>query len=199
MPNNPFIKEIIPDVQLKPPLVQPGAISSCPVPCYLVEETDPHQATASLLGAVESDKVSPGTPFLQAKHPQLPQLLLIRLVLQTLPKLCCPSLDKRQPLNVTFLVRGPELDTGFQVLVEPFFLPYMSFNIPALKSKRVYGKCDENINSNIDIVGQVMRRSENGLVGYWFPAKANTSLYDLVDKDFTTNPGIYLQLPSDVG
>ncbi|KAK4828387.1 hypothetical protein QYF61_026125 [Mycteria americana] len=38
-----------------------------------------------------------------AKQPQFPQTLLIRLVLQTLPQLCCPSLDTLQPLNVSLV------------------------------------------------------------------------------------------------
>ncbi|KAJ7401113.1 hypothetical protein BTVI_98768 [Pitangus sulphuratus] len=46
----------------------------------LGEETNPHLATTSLQGVVESDEVSPGPPLLQAKHPQLPQLLLVRPV-----------------------------------------------------------------------------------------------------------------------
>ncbi|KAK4830661.1 LOW QUALITY PROTEIN: hypothetical protein QYF61_012541, partial [Mycteria americana] len=59
----------------------------------------------------ESDKVSPQPPFLQAKQPQFPQLLLIRL---TLHQLCCPSLDTLQHLNVSLVVRGPKLNTGFE-------------------------------------------------------------------------------------
>ncbi|KAK4817221.1 hypothetical protein QYF61_003745 [Mycteria americana] len=65
--------------------------------------------------AVESDKVSPQPPFLQAKQPQFPQPLLIRLVLQTLHQLRCPSLDTLQHLNVSFVVRGPKLNTVFEV------------------------------------------------------------------------------------
>ncbi|KAK4816832.1 LOW QUALITY PROTEIN: hypothetical protein QYF61_023896 [Mycteria americana] len=49
----------------------------------------------------------------KAKQPQVPQLLLIRLVLQTLPQLRCPSLDTLQPLNVS--LRGPKLNTVFEV------------------------------------------------------------------------------------
>ncbi|KAK4814697.1 LOW QUALITY PROTEIN: hypothetical protein QYF61_025523 [Mycteria americana] len=39
-----------------------------------------------------------------AKQPQLPQLLPISLVLQTLPQLRCSSLDTLQPLNVSLVV-----------------------------------------------------------------------------------------------
>ncbi|KAK4826180.1 hypothetical protein QYF61_006042 [Mycteria americana] len=79
------------------------------------EETNPHLATASSQGVVESDKVSPQPPFLQAKQPQFPQLLLTRLLLQTLHQLRCPSLDTLQHLNVSLVVRGPKLNTGFEV------------------------------------------------------------------------------------
>ncbi|KAK4817402.1 hypothetical protein QYF61_013272 [Mycteria americana] len=52
--------------------------------------------------------------FKQAKQPQLPQPLLIRLVLQTLHQLRCPSLDMLQHLNVSLVVRGPKLNTVFE-------------------------------------------------------------------------------------
>ncbi|KAK4827946.1 hypothetical protein QYF61_022561 [Mycteria americana] len=63
----------------------------------------------------ESNKVSLQPPFLQMKQPQLPQPLLIRLVLQTFHQLRCPSLDTLQPLNVFLVVGGPKLNTVFEV------------------------------------------------------------------------------------
>ncbi|KAK4832542.1 hypothetical protein QYF61_023874 [Mycteria americana] len=51
---------------------------------------------------------------LTAKQPQFPQLLLIRLLLQTLHQLHCPSLDTLQYLNVLLVLRGPKLNTGFK-------------------------------------------------------------------------------------
>ncbi|KAK4830648.1 hypothetical protein QYF61_012491 [Mycteria americana] len=74
MLNNPFGEENCPNIQSKPPLVQLEAIFSCPMACYLGEETDPHLSTTSFQVIVESDKVSPQPPFLQAKQPQFPQL-----------------------------------------------------------------------------------------------------------------------------
>ncbi|KAK4820115.1 hypothetical protein QYF61_020347, partial [Mycteria americana] len=115
MLDNPFGEEIFPNIQSKPTLAQLEAISSCPMACYLGEETDPHPATTSFQAVVESDEVSPQPPFLQAKQPQLPQPLPISLVLQTLRQFCCPSLDTLQPLNVSLVVGGPELNTGFEV------------------------------------------------------------------------------------
>ncbi|KAK4818648.1 hypothetical protein QYF61_016619, partial [Mycteria americana] len=64
---------------------------------------------------VESDKVSPQPPLLQAKQSQIPQLFLIRLLLQTLPQLRCPSLDTLQHLNVPLVVEGPKQNTVFEV------------------------------------------------------------------------------------
>ena len=81
MLDNPFGEEIFPNIQTKPPLVQLEAISSHPITCYLAEETDTHLATTSFQVILESDKVSPEPPFLQAKQPQFPQPLLRRLVL----------------------------------------------------------------------------------------------------------------------
>jgi len=40
MLHNPFGEEIFPNIQSKPPLVQHEAMTSCPVACYLGEETD---------------------------------------------------------------------------------------------------------------------------------------------------------------
>ncbi|KAK4817038.1 hypothetical protein QYF61_026164 [Mycteria americana] len=51
----------------------------------------------------------------QAKQPQFPQLLLTRLVLQTLHQLRCSSLDTLQHLSVFLVVRGPKLNTVFEV------------------------------------------------------------------------------------
>ncbi|KAK4829008.1 hypothetical protein QYF61_001764 [Mycteria americana] len=115
MLDNPFSEVKFPNIQSKPPLAQLEAISSCPVTCYLGEETDPHLSTTSFQVVVESDKVSPQPPFLQAKQPQFPQPLLIRLVLQTLHQLRCPALDTLQHLNVSLVVGGPKLNTGFEV------------------------------------------------------------------------------------
>ncbi|KAK4818698.1 hypothetical protein QYF61_017919 [Mycteria americana] len=81
MLDNPSGEEIFPNIQSKPPLAQLQAISSCPITCYLGEETNPHLATASFQVVAESDEVSPQPPFLQAKQPQVPQPLLISLVL----------------------------------------------------------------------------------------------------------------------
>ncbi|KAK4818965.1 hypothetical protein QYF61_022632 [Mycteria americana] len=104
MLDNPFSEVKFPNVQSKPPLAQLEAISSCPITSYLGEETDPHLSTTSF----------------QAKQPQFPQLLLIRLLLQTLllqtlHQLGCPSLDTLQHLNVSLVVRGPKLNTVFEV------------------------------------------------------------------------------------
>ncbi|KAK4813151.1 LOW QUALITY PROTEIN: hypothetical protein QYF61_013116 [Mycteria americana] len=110
--DNPFSEVKFPNIQSKPPLAQLGAISSCPIACYLGEETDPTSLQPPFR---QLDKVSPQPPFLQAKQSQLPQPLPISLVLQTLHQLRCPSLDSHQPLNVSLVVGGPKLNTVFEV------------------------------------------------------------------------------------
>lgn len=50
-PDHTFSKENFPNIQSKPLLVQPGAISHCPVSCYL-EEADPHLDTTTSFGVV---------------------------------------------------------------------------------------------------------------------------------------------------
>ncbi|KAK4815893.1 LOW QUALITY PROTEIN: hypothetical protein QYF61_009944 [Mycteria americana] len=113
MLDKPFGEVKFPNIQSKPLLTQLEAISSCPITCYLGEETNTH--LYNLLSVVESNKVSPQPPFLQAKQPQFPQPLLIRLVLQTLHQLRCPALDTLQHLNVSLVVGGPKLNTVFEV------------------------------------------------------------------------------------
>jgi len=99
----------------KPPLMQLEAISSCPITHYLGEETNTQLATTSFRVVVESKKVPPEPPLLQTKPPQFPQLLLIRLVLQTLHQLCCHSLNTLQHLHVLLVVSGPKLNTVLEV------------------------------------------------------------------------------------
>ncbi|KAK4807042.1 hypothetical protein QYF61_018383 [Mycteria americana] len=99
MLDNPLGEEKFPNIQSKPPLAQLEAISSCPITCYLGEETDPHLSTTSF----------------QAKQSQLPQPLLIRLLLQTLHQLRCPSLDTLQYLNIPLVAGGPKRNTVFKV------------------------------------------------------------------------------------
>ncbi|KAK4817962.1 hypothetical protein QYF61_003482 [Mycteria americana] len=114
MLDNPFSEEKFPNIQSKPPLAQLEAISSHPIASYLGEETNTHLSTTSFQVVVESNKVSPQPPFLQAKQSQFPQPLLIRLLLQTLHQLRCPSLDTLQHLNVSLVVGGPKLNTVFK-------------------------------------------------------------------------------------
>lgn len=84
----------------------------CPVPGCLAEEVNLHLATTFLQGS-ERAETSPEPPFLRAQQPQLPQLLLVRLVSQTLQQLHSLSLDMVQPLNV--LPEGSELNAEFKV------------------------------------------------------------------------------------
>jgi len=81
MPDRSFSKEIFPNIQSKPPLVQLEAMASRPITSYLGEETNTCLTTTSFQVVVESNKVSPQPSLLQAKQPQLPQSLLLRLVL----------------------------------------------------------------------------------------------------------------------
>ncbi|KAK4810095.1 LOW QUALITY PROTEIN: hypothetical protein QYF61_008071 [Mycteria americana] len=108
----PFSEVKFPNIQSKPLLAQLEAISSRPITCYLGEETNPTSLQPPFR---QFDKVSPQPPFLQAEQPQLPQPLLIRLVLQTLQQLRCPSLDTLQHLNVSLVLGGPKLNTAFEV------------------------------------------------------------------------------------
>jgi len=115
MSGRSFRKEIFPNIEFKPPLMQLQAIASCPITSYLGEETNTHLTTTSCQVVVESNKVSPQPPLLQTKQPQLPQPILIGLVLQTPHQPPCPSLDTLQQLSVLLVVRGPKLNTALKV------------------------------------------------------------------------------------
>jgi len=79
MSDHSFSKEIVPNIQSKPPLTQLEAIASHSITSYLEAETNTCLTTTSFQVAVESDKVSPQPPHLQTKQPQFLQSLL-RLV-----------------------------------------------------------------------------------------------------------------------
>jgi len=76
-------EKFFPSMQPESPLLQLEAIPSHPIASYTVEEADPHITRASFQGVVECNKVSPECPLLQTEQSQLPQVLLIKLVLQT--------------------------------------------------------------------------------------------------------------------
>ena len=59
----------------------------------------PHLATTSCQVVVESDDVSSELPPLHSEQSQIPQLLPVRLVLQTLHPLCCLYLNMLQGLQ----------------------------------------------------------------------------------------------------
>ncbi|KAK4818594.1 hypothetical protein QYF61_015456 [Mycteria americana] len=120
MLDNPFSEEIFPNIQSKPPLAQLEAISSCPIACDLGEETNTHLSTTSFQVVVGSEKISPQPPFLQAKQPQFPQSLLIRLLLQTLHQLHCPSLDTLQHLSAFLYSSAKYRETTSLVLLATF-------------------------------------------------------------------------------
>lgn len=59
---------------------------------------------------------SPLSLFLcRLNAPQLPQIVLIRLMLHALHQLCRLCLDMLQPLNVPLVLRGPKLNIIFKV------------------------------------------------------------------------------------
>jgi len=95
--------------------MQLEAIASCPIASYLGEETNTCLTTTSFQVVVEISKVPPQPPLLQTEEPQLPQPLLVRLVLQTPHQPRCPSLDTLQPLSVLLVVRGPKLNSVLKV------------------------------------------------------------------------------------
>lgn len=115
------VKNFFPNLQLELAMPQHEAIPCCCVAGSIGEEPYPHLAPCSCQGVEESKEVTPEPPLLQIKPLEHLQLFRIRLktrnrlVLQTLPLLCCPSLDKLQPLNVSLVMRGTKPDTALEV------------------------------------------------------------------------------------
>ena len=94
--NNPFCKEVFPDIQPKLTLVQLKAISPHPVSCRQWEETNPALAVSTFQILEESNEVSPQPPFLQTKQPQF-------LLSKNLPQWISKHM---QALHLT---RGPKM------------------------------------------------------------------------------------------
>jgi len=113
--NNPFCKEVFPDIQPKLTLEQPEAISPCPVAYHQWEQTSPALSVDTFQILEESNKISPHSSSPQTKQPEFLQSLLIGHTLQALHKPCCPSLDLLQYLNVLSLLRCPKLNTVLEV------------------------------------------------------------------------------------
>ena len=96
--------------------MQLEAISSCLVTNYLGEETNAPLTTTSFQVALESNKVSPQPSFLQTKQSQLPQLLLVRLVLWNLHQHHCSSLDTLQHCTCS---EGPKTEHSTPGVTSP--------------------------------------------------------------------------------
>ena len=107
MLDNPFSEEIFPNTQSKPPLAQVEDVFSRVVTCYLQKETDTHLTTTSFQVVIESRKVPSQPPLLRTKQLQLPQPLLITLVLQTPHQPHCPFWTRSRN-SVSFLHWGAQ-------------------------------------------------------------------------------------------
>ena len=81
MSDHSLSKEIFPNIQSKPPLMQLEAIASRPINSYLGEDTNSCLTTTSFQVVVGSDKVPPQPPLLQTEQLQFLQGLLVRFVL----------------------------------------------------------------------------------------------------------------------
>ena len=68
--NNPFSKEVFPDIQPK------LTLAHFPLSCHQWEETNPALPVSTFQVLEESNKISPQPPFSQTEQPQFLQLLL---------------------------------------------------------------------------------------------------------------------------
>lgn len=88
VPDNSFSERILPDIQSKPSLAQFGTISSCPVACYLGEETNPHLAKTSLQGVVEWKGYGVGWASVTAKQNAILQKGILWLCITQIDSFC---------------------------------------------------------------------------------------------------------------
>ena len=96
-------------------MFQLDPITPCPIIVCHREEPGSILVALTLYIFININKVTPQSPLLQTKETQLPQPFFIREVLHSLNHLCCPALDPLQQFPVLLELRGPELDTIFQV------------------------------------------------------------------------------------
>ena len=102
-------------MQPESPLAQLEDMPSSPITSYMGEKAKSHLTTTSLQVVVESHEVIPEPSLSQTEQSQLPQPLLIRLVLQSPHQLCCASMKMLQGLNAFLVVRGAKLNTVLEV------------------------------------------------------------------------------------
>ena len=81
VPYRPFREKAFPNIQPESPLVQLEAIPSCPITVIWEKRLAP--TSPQHLSVVESNEITPEPPPFQTEQSQLPQLLLLRFVLQT--------------------------------------------------------------------------------------------------------------------
>lgn len=84
---------------------------------YLGEESNLCLAKTSFQVDVENGKVPLEPPFLQPKHPHLPQPLLVRLVFQILQQFWCPFLSPTQLSAIHGLIEESPLDPHIQIQI----------------------------------------------------------------------------------
>ena len=94
------------------------AVSSDPV-CCLGEEAKPLIIINSLQEVVECNEVSPEPPLLQTKQSQLPQLLLIRIVLQTPHQFFLPFSGHIPAPQCLSCSEGPRTEHSTQSVASP--------------------------------------------------------------------------------
>ena len=99
--DHPLGKEVLPDVQSKPPLAQLWTIPTHPVTGYQEESSAP-PSPRPLQDAAESCEVAPQPPLLQNRQKQCPHLLLTGHAFQPLHQVLCPPLEALKDLNVLF-------------------------------------------------------------------------------------------------
>ncbi|KAJ7402890.1 hypothetical protein BTVI_82478 [Pitangus sulphuratus] len=113
MLDHSLCKDLLSNIQPKPPLAELETMPSCPIADCLGEKTDPHLATISSQVVVESDEIFPESSLLQ----DLARLVLV--LLSTKIRWAPPGLKNH--FLLTLLALGKHHEDG-----KPLFQPCMA-------------------------------------------------------------------------
>ena len=102
-------------IYVEAPTFQLAPDAPCPIFGCCWEDPDSILLTLTPYIFINLNEVTPQSLLLLPKEKQLPQPLLVREILHSLSQLCGSALDSLKQLPVLLELRGPKLDTIFQM------------------------------------------------------------------------------------
>ena len=116
MPLHPHLLggQIFPNIQPDPPLVQPEAITSCPIAVTWQQRLTHNSLQPPFREPLRVKRSPLSLLFSRLTHP-IPSAAPHKSCAPDPLQLHCPSLDTLQALKVCLVVRGPKLNTALEV------------------------------------------------------------------------------------